>query len=98
MRNNFPVQAWRNLQSQPNSPYFLFSSIDIQAQAHYDRVIADGGTFEAYNCLVGDINELLALNQIATTFNLRVLADSGTFASINCLQTTITDLQNININ
>ncbi len=47
MRNNFPVQAWRNLQSQPNSPYFLFSSIDIQAQAHYNRVIADGGIIPA---------------------------------------------------
>lgn len=47
MRNNFPVQAWRNLQSQPNSPYFLFSSIDIQAQAHYNRVIADGGIMPA---------------------------------------------------
>ena len=78
--------------------YSKVGGIDTQAQALYDRVIADGGTFEAYNCLVGDINELLSLNQIATTFNLRVLADSGTFASINCLQTTITDLQNININ
>ena len=66
--------------------------------AFKDRVLADGGTFEAEGCLNSTVNSLQALNQIATTFNLRVLADSGTFQSINCLQTTITDLQNININ
>ena len=62
------------------------------------RVLAGGGTFEAYNCMSAQINSLLALQQIVTTFNLRVLADSGTFEAVNCMQTQITDLQNININ
>jgi hypothetical protein len=62
------------------------------------RVEADGGTFEAYSCMVNQINELLAQPQIVTTFNLRVVADGGTFEAVNCMQTTITDLQNININ
>jgi hypothetical protein len=62
------------------------------------RVEADGGTFEAYSCMVAQVNELLAQPQIVTTFNLRVVADAGTFEAVNCMQTTITDLQNININ
>jgi hypothetical protein len=62
-----------------------------------DRVEADGGTFEAYSCMVAQVNELLAQPQIVTTFNLRVVADNGTFEAVNCMQTTITDLQNINI-
>ncbi|MBP9690307.1 MAG: hypothetical protein KBE91_11890 [Bacteroidia bacterium] len=83
--------------SKNNVAVFTRSEAVIIVKDFRARVIADGGTFEAYDCMVGDINELLALNQIATTFNLRVLADSGTFEQINCLQTTITDLQNINI-
>jgi hypothetical protein len=63
-----------------------------------DRVEADSGTFEAYFCMVAQINELLAQPQIVTTFNLRVVADGGTFEAVNCMQTQITDLQNININ
>jgi hypothetical protein len=63
-----------------------------------DRVEADGGTFEAYSCMVAQINELLAQPQIVTTFNLRVVADGGTFEAVNCMQTQITHLQNININ
>jgi hypothetical protein len=79
-------------------PFFKGGSLaNSIANDFRTRVLADGGTFEAYSCLVGDINELLSQPQIATTFNLRVLADSGTFEQINCLQTTITDLQNINI-
>jgi hypothetical protein len=62
------------------------------------RVLAGGGTFEAYNCMSAQINHLLSLKQIVTTFNLRVLADLGTFEGVNCMQTQITNLQNININ
>jgi len=61
------------------------------------RVISEGGTFEATNCMVAQINELLSLEQIVTTFNLRVVAAGGTFEAVNCCQTIITDLQNINI-
>jgi len=61
------------------------------------RVIAAGGTFEAKNCMVAQINELLSLEQIVTTFNLRVVSAGGTFEAVNCCQTIITDLQNINI-
>jgi len=61
------------------------------------RVIAAGGTFEATNCMVAQINELLSLEQIVTTFNLRVVAAGGTFEAVNCCQTIITDLKNINI-
>ena len=61
------------------------------------RVEAAGGTFEATNCMVQDINELLSLEQIVTTFNLRVVAAGGTFEAVNCCQTIITDLKNINI-
>lgn len=79
------------------SPIFFLNRNQIVNQFK-KRVIDDGGTFEAENCLVSFLNNLQSKNQIATTFNLRVLADSGTFEQINCLQTTITDLQNININ
>jgi hypothetical protein len=75
-----------------------FGSPDDIAQAFSSQVIADGGTFEAINCLTQNIGILQALNQIATSFNLQVVADSGTFEQINCLQTNITNLQNININ
>jgi len=61
------------------------------------RVEAAGGTFEAFGCMVAQINELLSLEQIVTTFNLRVVAAGGTFEAVNCCQTIITDLQNINI-
>ena len=61
------------------------------------RVEAAGGTFEATNCMVSQINNLLNQEQIVTTFNLRVVAAGGTFDAANCMQTTITDLQNINI-
>jgi ABC-type tungstate transport system permease subunit len=70
----------------------------IIVNAFKARVIADGGTFEAYRCMVDQINVLLAQPQIVTTFNLRVVADGGTFEAVNCMQTQITDLQNININ
>ena len=62
------------------------------------RVEAAGGTFEAKNCMIAQINELLSIEQIVTTFNLRVVAAEGTFEAVNCCQTIITDLQNININ
>jgi hypothetical protein len=69
----------------------------IIVDAFRDRVIAAGGTFEAFGCMVQDINHLLHLEQIVTTFNLRVVAAGGTFEAVNCCQTIITDLQNINI-
>jgi hypothetical protein len=72
--------------------------INILALGFQNKVISDGGTFEAINCLSNTINQLQALNQIATSFNIQVLNDNGTFEEINCLQTTITNLQNININ
>jgi hypothetical protein len=44
-------------------PFFRsFDLIDPLAQAFYDRVIADGGTFEAYSCLTTTIQSLVNAN------------------------------------
>jgi hypothetical protein len=71
-------------------------SLDLVIERFEDRVLADGGTFEAFNCLKNQVDSLggvsgIALNTI-TDFAARVLADGGVFESENCLLNTINDL------
>ncbi len=71
-------------------------SVELVVNKFKDRVIADGGTFEADSCLVSQINSLggvygVALNTI-TDFANRVQTDGGTFEAENCLLNIINDL------
>ena len=71
-------------------------SVSLVANKFKDRVLADGGTFEANNCLKNQINSLggvygVALNTI-TDFANRVQTDGGTYEAENCLLNTINDL------
>jgi len=71
-------------------------SVNLVANTFKNRVIADGGTFEADSCLVSQINSLggvygVALNTISDFAN-RVQADFGTFEAENCLLNTINSL------
>ena len=72
------------------------SSVDLVVNKFKDRVIADGGVFEADSCLVSQINSLggvygVALNTISDFAN-RVQTDGGTFEAENCLLNIINDL------
>ena len=72
------------------------ASVDLVANKFKDRVLADGGTFEAENCLISEINSLggiygVALNTISD-FAKRVQTDGGTFEAENCLLNTINSL------
>jgi len=71
-------------------------SLDLVIEKFEDRVLADGGTFEAFNCLKTEVDSLggvsgIALNTI-TDFAARVLADGGVYESENCLLNIINDL------
>jgi len=71
-------------------------SVELVVNKFKDRVIADGGTFEADSCLVSQINSLggvygVALNTISD-FAKRVQIDGGTFEAENCLLNIINDL------
>jgi hypothetical protein len=71
-------------------------SIDLILNKFKSRVIADGGTFEADNCLKNNIIALggvygVALNTI-NDFANRVVADGGTFEAENCLLNIINSL------
>lgn len=71
-------------------------SVSLVANKFKDRVIADGGTFQADTCLKNNIIALggvygVALNTI-TDFSKRVLLDSGTYEAENCLLNTINSL------
>lgn len=61
----------------------------VQTSAFQSRVIADGGTVEAYSCLVTNITNWDNVQMPVTDFNLRVQNDSGTYEAVNCLQTFI---------
>ena len=72
------------------------ASVDLVVNKFKDRVLADGGTFEAENCLISEINSLggvrgVALNTISD-FAKRVQTDGGTFEAENCLLNTINSL------
>ena len=71
-------------------------SLDLVIERFEDRVLADGGTFEAFNCLKTEVDSLGGVNGVAlntiTDFAARVLADGGVFESENCLLNTINDL------
>jgi hypothetical protein len=73
----------------------LTRTLNAIVEAFKSRVIGSGGTFEAYDCMATQIDELLAQPQIVTTFNLRVVSEGGTFESANCMQTIVTDSQNL---
>jgi hypothetical protein len=71
-------------------------SIDLILNKFKSRVIADGGTFEADNCLKNNIIALggvygVGLNTISD-FAKRVQTDGGTFEAENCLLNIINSL------
>ena len=68
------------------------------ARTFKNRVIADGGTFEAMPCLIATIIKLEQINipsadNIARQFKLRVYSDGGLFEAESCLVQTINNLQ-----
>jgi hypothetical protein len=76
-------------------------SLDLVIERFEDRVLADGGTFEAFNCLKTEVDSLGGVNGVAlntiTDFAARVLDYGGVFEenafeSENCLLNTINDL------
>lgn len=73
------------------------------AQALYDRVAADGGTFEAYDCMVANIQALLDIDlypvgdAVMIALRDRAVADSGTFEAYNCGIIAVQSLANIDI-
>lgn len=75
-------------------------SLDLIIERFEDRVLADGGTFEAPNCLKNKIESLGGVNGIAlntiSDFSQRVLADGGVIESENCLLNQINDLGGVN--
>ena len=72
------------------------NSVNLVVDTFKDRVLADGGTFEADNCLKNEIISLggvsgVALNTISDFAN-RVQTDGGTFEAENCLLNIINSL------
>ena len=67
------------------------------------RVIADGGTFEAYACMSAQINALKAINlypvgdAVMQALQTRIATDSGTFEAYNCGAIAIQELADINL-
>lgn len=62
------------------------------------RVLADGGTFEAGDCLNTTLIGLGGISDewlIIFDFRQRVLTDGGVFEAESCLNTTLTNLNNI---
>jgi hypothetical protein len=59
------------------------------------RVAADGGTFEAQNCLNTTLNYLNSITSLVGDFKERVYADGGVVEAQECLVTTINNLNNI---
>jgi hypothetical protein len=72
------------------------NSVSLVANKFKDRVLADGGTFEADSCLVNQINSLGGVNGVAintiSDFANRVQTDGGVFEAENCLLNTINSL------
>jgi len=63
------------------------SNAELIASQFRDRVIADGGTLEAYSCLVSFINQIIQYDpyNIIQPFVERVLTDGGTYEADSCL-------------
>jgi hypothetical protein len=72
------------------------NSINLVVETFKDRVLADGGTFEADNCLKNEIISLGGVNGVAlntiSDFANRVQTDGGTFEAENCLLNIINSL------
>jgi hypothetical protein len=65
-----------------------------------ERVIADGGIFEAKACLIAQLASLnnipsQLIPQLINNFNTRIIADGGIFEAQNCLLIKLTFLNNI---
>lgn len=68
------------------------------------RVAADGGTFEADNCFIANINGLINIDlypvgdAVMIALRDRAVADSGTFEAYNCGIIAVQQLANIDLN
>ena len=68
------------------------------------RVLADGGTFEAEQCMVNNIKSLANIDiypfgdAVMIALRDRAVADSGTFEAYNCGIIAIQSLANIDLN
>lgn len=73
------------------------------AQALYDRVAADGGTFEAQLCMTNNIQSLVNIDiypigdAAMIALQTRAIADSGTFEAYNCGIIAVQQLANIDL-
>ena len=59
-----------------------------QGEIYLDRVEADGGTVESYECVDNVLNNF---ETISSNYENRVIEDGGTVESISCISETITD-------
>lgn len=59
-----------------------------QGEIYSDRVIADGGTVESYECVDNVLNNF---ETISTYYQNRVIEDGGTVESLSCVADAITD-------
>lgn len=84
-------------------PLFALS-LSPDVISFYNRVIADGGTFEAINCLQSFVNNLSSIDlypvgdAVMSAFQIRVIADGGTLESFSCGAVIVQSLANIDIN
>jgi hypothetical protein len=70
----------------------------LYAAEYAARVIADGGTIEALNCVVKALKPLGITTKFryasawATAYDVRVVADSGTTESLGCVRQGVQNL------
>lgn len=66
----------------------IVSYAKSQGEIYSDRVIADGGTVESYECVENFLNNF---ETISTYYQNRVMEDGGTVESLSCVADAITD-------
>jgi len=82
---------------------FNSSPAALIVTAFKNRALADGGTFEAYDCAVNNIQLLLNIDlypvgdAVMSSLQTRTVTDSGTFEAYNCGIIQIQNLANINL-
>lgn len=78
-------------------------AMSMLVSAFKARVLSDGGTFEAEQCMVNNIKSLTNINiypvgdAVMIALTDRAVADSGTFEAYNCGIINIQSLSNIDI-
>lgn len=88
-----------------NTTYITGSNrISQLVSAYKTRVLSDGGTFEAEQCMVNNIQSLTNIDiypvgdAVMIALRNRAVADSGTFEAYNCGIINIQSLSNIDLN